>query len=109
MSGGFRNKRYQSAMTASGLRHLDSVIGERLPAEAVLYGFESVPLQSADLILRAPWLTPCYIGDPDASAALWRGGWMHTQDIATMAPDGIIRVRDRLKDVIKSGGEWIDA
>ena len=62
-----------------------------------------------ELVLRAPWLTACYTGDPAASEALWRGGWMHTQDIATIEPDGYVRIRDRLKDVIKTGGEWIDS
>lgn len=62
-----------------------------------------------ELVLRAPWLTPCYIGDSAASAALWRGGWMHTQDVATIEPDGTIIIRDRLKDVIKSGGEWLSS
>jgi fatty-acyl-CoA synthase len=62
-----------------------------------------------ELVLRAPWLTPCYIGDEAASRALWRGGWMHTQDIATIDAHGVIRIRDRLKDVIKTGGEWIDS
>ncbi|AEG47802.1 o-succinylbenzoate--CoA ligase [Sphingobium chlorophenolicum L-1] len=62
-----------------------------------------------ELVLRAPWLTRCYTGDTAASKALWRGGWMHTQDIATIDALGQIRIRDRLKDVIKSGGEWIDS
>jgi fatty-acyl-CoA synthase len=62
-----------------------------------------------ELVLRAPWLTQCYIGDAAASAALWRGGWMHTQDVATIDPDGTIIIRDRLKDVIKSGGEWLSS
>lgn len=62
-----------------------------------------------ELVLRAPWLTPCYVGDAAASAALWRGGWMHTQDVATIDPDGTIIIRDRLKDVIKSGGEWLSS
>ena len=64
---------------------------------------------SGELVLRAPWLTPCYTGDEKASQELWRGGWMHTQDIATIDPRGEIRIRDRLKDVIKTGGEWIDS
>lgn len=62
-----------------------------------------------ELVLRAPWLTPCYTGDPAASEALWRGGWLHTQDLATIDAQGQLRIRDRLKDVIKTGGEWIDS
>ncbi|CAN5263199.1 fatty acid--CoA ligase [soil metagenome] len=62
-----------------------------------------------ELVLRAPWLTASYSGDFDASADLWEGGWMRTQDIATISADGTIEIRDRLKDVIKSGGEWISS
>ncbi len=62
-----------------------------------------------ELVIRAPWLTVCYTGDSEASEALWRGGWMHTQDVATMDPHGHVQIRDRLKDVIKTGGEWIDS
>jgi fatty-acyl-CoA synthase len=62
-----------------------------------------------ELVLRAPWLTPCYVGDEAASDTLWRGGWMHTQDVATIDPDGTIIIRDRLKDVIKTGGEWLSS
>jgi len=62
-----------------------------------------------ELVVRGPWLTVCYTGDANASDALWRGGWLHTQDIATIDPRGEIRIRDRLKDVIKTGGEWIDS
>jgi fatty-acyl-CoA synthase len=60
-----------------------------------------------ELVLRAPWLTPCYVDDAEASVNLWRGGWMHTHDLATIDTNGAIRIRDRLKDVIKTGGEWI--
>jgi fatty-acyl-CoA synthase len=62
-----------------------------------------------ELVLRAPWLTQCYTGNAQASAELWQGGWLHTQDIATINQHGHIRIRDRLKDIIKSGGEWIDS
>lgn len=62
-----------------------------------------------ELVLRAPWLTACYTGDEAGSRALWRGGWLHTQDIATIDARGTLRIRDRLKDVIKTGGEWIDS
>lgn len=62
-----------------------------------------------ELVVRAPWLTPCYLGDAEGSKALWHGGWLHTQDVATIDKDGNITICDRLKDVIKSGGEWIDS
>jgi fatty-acyl-CoA synthase len=62
-----------------------------------------------ELVLRAPWLTQGYLGEPKASDELWRGGWLHTQDIATIDPHGQLQIRDRLKDVIKTGGEWIDS
>ncbi len=62
-----------------------------------------------ELVVRAPWLTQSYGGDPDASRELWRGGWMHTQDVATIDADGYVQIRDRLKDVIKTGGEWVSS
>lgn len=62
-----------------------------------------------ELIVRAPWATLCYAGDASASEELWRGGWLHTQDVATIDADGFIRIRDRIKDVIKTGGEWLDS
>lgn len=62
-----------------------------------------------ELVARAPWFTPCYTGNSAASSALWAGGWMHTQDIATIDRNGFVRIRDRLKDIVKSGGEWIDS
>lgn len=62
-----------------------------------------------EIVARAPWLTQGYVRDAAQTAALWRGGWMHTGDIATMDAHGTIRIKDRLKDVIKSGGEWISS
>lgn len=62
-----------------------------------------------ELVLRAPWLTAGYPGDDEASEALWRGGWLHTQDIATIDATGSIQIRDRIKDIIKTGGEWISS
>lgn len=60
-----------------------------------------------ELVLRAPWLTMNYGPDRDASDSLWRGGWLHTQDVARLSERGDIVIRDRLKDVIKTGGEWV--
>ena len=62
-----------------------------------------------EIMLRAPALTPCYFKNPEASEGLWRGGYLHTQDIAVMHPDGSVQIVDRLKDVIKTGGEWVSS
>lgn len=62
-----------------------------------------------ELVLRAPWLTQGYLGDRAASDTLWHGGWLHTQDVATIDALGQVQIRDRMKDVIKTGGEWIDS
>ncbi len=62
-----------------------------------------------EVVARSPCLTPGYAGNEEASAALWRGGWLHTGDIGTMNADGYLRIVDRAKDVIKTGGEWISS
>jgi fatty-acyl-CoA synthase len=62
-----------------------------------------------ELVARAPWLTQAYGGDVAASEQLWRGGYLHTQDVAYIDANGYVQITDRLKDVIKSGGEWISS
>ncbi|MGB6007053.1 fatty acid--CoA ligase [Castellaniella sp.] len=62
-----------------------------------------------EIVVRAPWLTQGYLHNPDASESLWRGGWLHTGDIGTLDARGMLTVTDRLKDVIKTGGEWVSS
>ncbi|ABO09090.1 long-chain-fatty-acid--CoA ligase [Pyrobaculum calidifontis] len=62
-----------------------------------------------EIVVRAPWVTPEYLGDPEKTREAWRGGWFHTGDVAIWQPDGRVRIVDRAKDVIKSGGEWISS
>lgn len=64
---------------------------------------------TGELVLRAPWLTQSYLKNPDAGRKLWIDGYLHTEDIAYLREDGYINITDRLKDVIKSGGEWISS
>ena len=64
---------------------------------------------SGELVVRAPWLTQGYLHDPLNSENLWRGGWLHTGDIAVIDERGYVKITDRLKDVIKTGGEWISS
>ena len=55
---------------------------------------------------RSPWLTQGYLANPEASESLWAGGYLHTADIGHINPAGYLKVTDRIKDVIKIGGEW---
>jgi fatty-acyl-CoA synthase len=64
---------------------------------------------TGEVVTRAPWLTQGYLKSPEQSKELWRGGYLHTGDIGTIDENGFIRLTDRLKDVIKSGGEWISS
>jgi fatty-acyl-CoA synthase len=66
-------------------------------------------IATGEVIARAPWLTGGYLKNPEGSAALWQGGWLHTGDVGSIDPVGTLRISDRLKDVIKSGGEWISS
>ncbi|MCW8885298.1 MAG: fatty acid--CoA ligase, partial [Motiliproteus sp.] len=62
-----------------------------------------------EIQVRAPWLTQGYLNDEARSEELWSGGWLHTGDVASVDDRGYIQIRDRIKDVIKSGGEWISS
>lgn len=62
-----------------------------------------------EVVVRAPWLTQGYLDAPEQGAALWAGGWLHTGDLACIDARGVMRIRDRIKDVIKTGGEWISS
>jgi fatty-acyl-CoA synthase len=62
-----------------------------------------------EIVVRAPWTTLGYVGNAEASAKLWEGGYLHTQDIGTLDESGHLRITDRMKDVIKSGGEWVSS
>ncbi len=64
---------------------------------------------SGEIVVRAPWLTQGYLDNPEASEELWRGDYLHTQDIGTISKNGYLRITDRLKDVIKVAGEWVSS
>ncbi len=66
-------------------------------------------MATGEVVARAPWLTDGYLHNPAGTADLWRGGWLHTGDVGNISADGTLRITDRLKDVIKSGGEWISS
>jgi len=74
--------------------------GEQLAADGEATG---------ELVARAPWLTRGYFANQQASDVLWSGGYLHTGDIASIDARGYVLIQDRIKDVIKTGGEWISS
>jgi fatty-acyl-CoA synthase len=62
-----------------------------------------------EIVARGNVVMAGYYRDPDATAAAIRDGWFHTGDAAVMHPDGYVEIRDRIKDVIISGGENISS
>ncbi|MBN3785983.1 fatty acid--CoA ligase [Burkholderia sp. Ac-20353] len=64
---------------------------------------------AGEVVVRMPWATRGYLGEPVASEALWAGGYLHTNDIGVIDSDGRLQITDRIKDVIKTGGEWVSS
>jgi fatty-acyl-CoA synthase len=64
---------------------------------------------SGELQCRGPWITGTYYNDPRAADSFTEDGWLRTGDVASIDPVGRIRLVDRTKDLIKSGGEWISS
>jgi fatty-acyl-CoA synthase len=73
--------------------------------EAIAWDGES----SGELQVRGPWIAAEYYNDPRSPESFTDDGWLKTGDVATIDAHGYIRLVDRTKDVIKSGGEWISS
>ncbi len=71
--------------------------GRELPWDGQAFG---------DLMVRGPWVVSGYY---KAAQSPLVDGWFPTGDVATIDPDGYLRITDRSKDVVKSGGEWISS
>ncbi|MGV3487457.1 MAG: long-chain fatty acid--CoA ligase [Tuberibacillus sp.] len=64
--------------------------------------------EMGELLVRGPWIADAYYKD-DRSEEAFRDGWLHTGDIVTIDEEGLIKIADRTKDLVKSGGEWISS
>ncbi|MEZ5205352.1 MAG: AMP-binding protein, partial [Acidimicrobiales bacterium] len=82
------------------LRVLDQATGEQVPWDGESRG----ELQAA-----GPWIAKTYYNDPRSPESFTDDGWLRTGDVATVNAEGYIRLVDRTKDVVKSGGEWISS
>jgi len=74
-------------------------VGEELPHDGEAFG---------ELLIRGPWIAGEYYKD-DRTPQSFVDGWLRTGDVCKITPEGYIRITDRAKDVIKSGGEWISS
>src|SRR5712671_6808667 len=72
--------------------------GEELPRDGASEG---------EIEVRGPWVTGSYHNDP--APEKFRDGWLRTGDVGTLDERGFFLISDRIKDVIKSGGEWISS
>ena len=82
------------------LRIADQLTGEELAWDGVSRG----ELQAA-----GPWIAASYYDDPRSPESFTSDGWLRTGDVAVITPEGNVRIVDRTKDVVKSGGEWISS
>ena len=64
---------------------------------------------SGEIQVAGPWAASAYFNDGSNDNAFTVDGWLRTGDLATINETGYVRIVDRLKDVIKSGGEWISS
>lgn len=86
-----------SMIQAEGLRVVDEEMAD-VPADGSTMG---------EIVMRGNNVMAGYYLDPDATAEAFRGGWFHSGDLGVMHPDGYIELRDRIKDIVISGGENI--
>ena len=62
-----------------------------------------------ELQARGPWIAAGYYNDERSAESFTEDGWLRTGDVATISPNGYVRLVDRTKDLVKSGGEWISS
>ena len=75
-------------------------------------GDEEIPWDGdamGELEVRGPWVASAYYDTPEQADRWTDDGWFKTGDIVSLLPRGFIQIKDRSKDVIKSGGEWISS
>ncbi|WP_223592954.1 long-chain fatty acid--CoA ligase [Neobacillus bataviensis] len=64
--------------------------------------------EMGELCIRGPWIASEYYRD-ERTLDAFRDGWLHTGDVVTIDEEGFVKIVDRTKDLIKSGGEWISS
>lgn len=84
----------------AGLKVVDLESGEQVKEDGIHTG---------EILIRGNTIMKGYLKDLENTKTVFKNGWFHTGDIAVMHPDGYIEIKDRLKDIIISGGENISS
>jgi fatty-acyl-CoA synthase len=66
-------------------------------------------IASGEIEVRGPWIAASYYDFPDQADRWTEDGWFKTGDVATLDEHGYVKIVDRVKDLVKSGGEWISS
>jgi fatty-acyl-CoA synthase len=64
---------------------------------------------AGEIYIRGPWVTRGYYDDPGSEKQFTEDGYWRSGDAGTIDPEGYLKITDRVKDLIKSGGEWISS
>ena len=104
---GWRREKYFEKMTHQGLpmpgaevRVVNLDTGEDIAWDGKERG---------EVLVRGLWMAQEYYNEPEATSEIFKDGWLHTGDIAVIEEDGYLYLVDRIKDIIKSAGEWISS
>ncbi|MFX0125586.1 MAG: long-chain-fatty-acid--CoA ligase [Candidatus Hodarchaeota archaeon] len=87
-------------VTGLDAKIVDPMSGNQLPHDGVSPG---------EILLRGPWIAGKYYNAPGSEVQFTEDGYFKTGDIGTIDPEGYLKITDRIKDMIKSGGEWISS
>ncbi|HEY4099205.1 MAG TPA: long-chain fatty acid--CoA ligase [Baekduia sp.] len=105
-----------AGLADDALAELRTSVGLPVPLTAVRIvepgGTEELPWDgeaTGELQIAGPWIAAGYYRDERSSASFTDDGWLRTGDVASISPHGYVKLRDRTKDVIKSGGEWVSS
>ncbi|HET7205912.1 MAG TPA: long-chain fatty acid--CoA ligase [Terriglobales bacterium] len=109
-----RRKSYMPALSADEGYAFNCRHGYALPlvqVRAVNEGAE-IPWDGksmGELEIRGPWIAESYYNCPEQAGRWTEDGWFRTGDVVTVDEEGYVRLTDRVKDLVKSGGEWISS
>lgn len=109
-----RRKSYMPPLSPDETYAFNGLHGYAVPLIEVRAVSEGAEIPSdgksmGELEVRGPWIAASYFNCPEQAVRWTNDGWMRTGDMVTIDAEGYIRIMDRVKDLIKSGGEWISS